>query len=54
MLEHIGVPKAAERIRNAVSRAIARGSVTVDLAAQVEGAKVVGCRAFGEIIGENL
>ena len=54
MLEHIGVPKAAERIRNAVSRAIRSGAVTVDLAAQVEGAKVVGCRAFGDIIGENL
>lgn len=54
MLEHIGVPKAAERIRNAVSRAIRSGAVTVDLAAQVEDAKVVGCRAFGDIIGENL
>lgn len=54
MLEHIGVPKAAERIRNAVSRAIRSGAVTVDLAAQVEGANVVGCRAFGDIIGENL
>lgn len=54
MLEHIGVPKAAERIRNAVSKAIRSGAVTVDLAEQVEGAKVVGCRAFGDIIGENL
>ncbi len=54
MLEHIGVPKAAERIRNAVAKAIGNGAVTVDLAAQVDGAKVVGCRAFGDIIGENL
>ena len=54
MLEHIGVPKAAERIRNAVAKAIGNGAVTVDLAAQVDGAKVVGCHAFGDIIGENL
>ena len=54
MLEHIGVPKAAERIRNAVAKAIGNGAVTVDLAAQVDGAKVVGCRSFGDIIGENL
>ena len=49
-----GYSEAKERIRNAVSRAIKSGAVTVDLAAQVEGAKVVGCRAFGDIIGENL
>lgn len=54
MLEHIGVPKAAERIRNAVAKAIGNGAVTVDLATQVEGARIVGCRAFGDIIGENL
>ncbi|MBQ3059840.1 MAG: NADP-dependent isocitrate dehydrogenase [Desulfovibrio sp.] len=54
MLEHIGVPKAAERIRTALSKAIAARAVTVDLADQVTGARVVGCRQFGEIIGENL
>lgn len=54
MLEHIGVPKAAERIRNAVAKAIGNGAVTVDIATQVEGARIVGCRAFGDIIGENL
>ena len=35
MLENIGVPKAAERIRSAVSKAIAAKAVTEDLAAQV-------------------
>ena len=54
MLEQLGVPAAAERIRNAVSKAIAGRAVTVDLAAQVEGARVVGCQEFGEIIGACL
>lgn len=54
MLEHIGVPAAAERIRKAVAKAIAGKSVTVDLATNVSGAKVVGCAEFGEIIGSNL
>ena len=54
LMEHLGLPKAAERIRSAVGKAIAAKAVTVDLAAQVSGARVVGCREFGEIIGENL
>ena len=54
MLEQMGVPAAAERIRNAMSKAIAGRAVTVDLAAQVEGARVVGCQEFGEIIGACL
>ena len=54
MLEQMGVPAAAERIRNAMSKAIASRAVTVDLAAQVEGARVVGCQEFGEIIGACL
>ncbi len=54
MLEHIGVPKAAERIRNAVSKAIASKAVTEDLAAQVPGSRTVGCVEFGDIIGANL
>ena len=54
MLEQMGMPAAAERIRNAMSKAIAGRAVTVDLAAQVEGARVVGCQEFGEIIGACL
>ncbi|MBD5538568.1 MAG: NADP-dependent isocitrate dehydrogenase [Desulfovibrio sp.] len=54
LMEHLGVPAAAERIRNAVARAIAGKAVTEDLAAQVPGSRVVGCKEFGEIIGENL
>ena len=48
------VPKAAERIRNAVSKAIAAKAVTEDLAAQVPGSRTVGCVEFGDIIGANL
>lgn len=54
LMEHLGVPAAAERIRAAVSKAIAGKAVTEDLATQVPGSRVVGCREFGEIIGENL
>ena len=54
LMEHLGVPAAAERIRSAVAKAIAGKAVTEDLAAQVPGSRVVGCKEFGEIIGENL
>ena len=54
LMEHLGVPAAAERIRSAVAKAIAGKAVTEDLAAQVPGSRVVGCQEFGEIIGENL
>ena len=54
MLEHIGVPAAAERIRTAVGKAIAAKAVTPDLADQVPGARVVGCREVGEIVGGLL
>ena len=54
LMEHLGVPTAAKRIRSAVAKAIAGKAVTEDLAAQVPGSRVVGCKEFGEIIGENL
>lgn len=54
LMEHLGVPAAAQRIRRAVAKVVAAGAVTEDLAAQVPGSRVVGCRAFGELIGENL
>lgn len=54
LMEHLGVPAAAARIRSAVAKAIAGKAVTEDLAAQVPGSRVVGCKEFGEIIGENL
>ena len=54
MLEHMGYAAAAERIRAAMSKAIAGRAVTEDLADQVSGARVVGCREFGDIIGAAL
>jgi isocitrate dehydrogenase len=54
MLEHLGVPGAAERIRKAVARAIAGKAVTADLASQVGGSRIVGCQEFGEILGSYL
>ena len=54
MLEHIGWKEAADRIYNAVNTAIARRAVTEDLAAQMEGARTVGCTEFGEIITKLL
>lgn len=54
LLEHMGEKAAAERVRGAVARAIAGKRVTEDQAAQIPGAKTVGCKEFGEIIGGNL
>lgn len=54
MLEHLGAPAAAKRIRASLEKALAAKTVTVDLADQILGATTVGCAAFGDIIGENL
>lgn len=54
LMDHLGVPAAGQRIRRAVEKAIAGRAVTEDLAAQVRDSRVVGCREFGEIIGEHL
>jgi isocitrate dehydrogenase len=54
MLEHLGLTEAAERVRGAVNAVLARRAVTADLAAQMEGATTVGCRAFGELLQDAL
>ena len=54
MLDHLGWPDAAVRVRTAIAKAISGKRVTADLAKQMQGATAVGCRAFGEIVGENL
>lgn len=54
LLDHMGEKKSAERIRKAIEKSIAQGSVPADLAAQIPGARVVGCKEFGEIVGANL
>ena len=54
LLEHAKMPEAAELVRNAVEKVLSMKKVTVDLAAQMPGAEKVGCKAFGQLIGENL
>lgn len=54
LLEHIGEERAGKRIRDALAKAIGKGSVPADLAGQIAGARVVGCAEFGDIVGENL
>jgi len=54
LLEHAGLPEAAQLIHKAVDKVIAGKKVTVDLASQIQGATVVGCKAFGQLLGENL
>lgn len=54
LLEHIGEKRSANRLREAIVKAIAKGAVPADLAAQTPGARAVGCKEFGEIVGENL
>ncbi|MCG8532943.1 MAG: NADP-dependent isocitrate dehydrogenase [Desulfovibrionales bacterium] len=54
MLEHIGWTEAAEAIHTAVASAISAKTVTCDLADQMQDAKTVGCKAFGELVGSLL
>ncbi|MDR1360360.1 MAG: NADP-dependent isocitrate dehydrogenase [Deltaproteobacteria bacterium] len=54
MLEDMGWSEASRRIENAVETVISRGEVTADLAAQMPTARTVGCRQFGELLGEAL
>lgn len=54
LLEQMGEKKAAARIRRAVSDTIARRKVTEDIAVELPGAEVIGCKQFAELVGENL
>ncbi len=54
MLDYLDWPDAAARVRAAVAAAIAGKRVTADLARQMNGAAAVGCREFGEIVGNKL
>jgi len=50
MLRHLGWNTAADLIVKGVSGAISAGTVTFDLADQVEGATKVSCSGFGEAV----
>ncbi len=54
MLDHMGWREAADLIRAGIARAVARKTVTYDLARQMEGATEVTCSAFGKAICDNM
>ena len=54
MLEEMGRPEAAGLIHAAVEKVLAAKTVTQDLAGWMDGARVVGCREFGDLLGAAL
>ena len=54
MLEHLGFAAAADKVRQAILKAIAAKTVTPDLAAEMPGAQAVSCSKFGEILLKNI
>ena len=54
MLEHLGFADAAEKVRAALTAAIADKTVTPDLAAEMPGAQAVSCSRFGKILLEKI
>ena len=54
MLEHLGWGEAAARVNTGLAEAIARKTVTYDLARQMEGATEVKCSEFAGAIIDNM
>jgi len=54
MLEFMGWPEAAEKVRAAMARTIAAGLVTHDLARQMADVTPVSTSAFGRAVSENV
>jgi isocitrate dehydrogenase len=54
MLKFMGWTEAAELVVSAVTKTIAQGIVTYDLARQMEDAREVKCSEFGAAIRENI
>ncbi len=54
MLEYLGWKDAMEKIHSAIEAAIAKKSVTYDLARQIEGATEVKCSEFASSIVESM
>jgi isocitrate dehydrogenase len=54
MLEHLGWDDAAKLIIKGMEGAIAQKTVTYDFERQMQGAKLVGARAFGQAIIDNM
>ncbi len=54
MLDYMGWKPAADLIRAGIAAAIASGTVTYDLARQIQGATEVKCSEFGNVIVEKM
>ncbi len=54
MLEYMGWQEAGERIERAIELAIKQQRVTYDFERQMEGATLVSCSGFGDVLIENI
>jgi len=54
MFQHLGWDEAANRIIEALSKTISKGTVTYDLARQMAGAREVKCSEFANYIAEAI
>ncbi len=54
MLDHMGWKKASELVRQGLQAAVRKGTVTYDLARQIQGATEVKCSQFGMVIVEQM
>lgn len=54
MLDYLGWPEAAQKVREGLINAIAKKTVTYDLARQMAGAKEVPCSGFAEAIIKEM
>jgi isocitrate dehydrogenase len=54
MLEYMGWREAADLIERSIEKAIDRKRVTYDFERQMEGATLVSCSGFGDVLIENI
>jgi isocitrate dehydrogenase len=54
MLEHLGWDEASKLIQSSLARTILQKTVTADLARDMKGGKVLGCKSFGLKLQANL
>jgi len=54
MLDYIGWHEASKSVRKALQDTIKTGTVTYDLARQIQGAKEIKCSEFGEAVAERI
>jgi isocitrate dehydrogenase len=54
MLEYLGWVEAAELIQRSVEHTIQSKTVTYDLHRQMEGATLLSCSKFGEMVVKNM